>query len=1036
MRPIRLTFSGLRSYRSQAVVDFEGLELFAIVGDTGAGKSTIIEALSLALYATKTWQGGAAKSEMIADGESTMAIELVFDADGHRWTVTRSWRRSGPGVNRLERADKAEKVDGSTAVTERVTQLLGLTHAQFTQAVVMPQGRFDKLLQATPSDRNRLLASILGLDAVRQVGTEAARLRDEWQPTLDLATARRQVLPLDPAAELAAAERELIRADDRLGQLRAAVDALADHEVRVAALARAQDRLRRSLAAVPTSDRDPIAELEDARAVGERLGERRRALVAEQRDLDAAFERLDQTATKTLAGFARRDDALEARTTVRAAAHGLRVDVEALDSARGALARVEAAPPPPGIDDALTAALAAATTAAEQARTRLADAEAAVRRAEGCWADLVIARAAHAAALVARTDADARLTSASAQAATTAAAREEAAADLLVAQAAEADALAADAAAAVASGCEPGDDCPVCRRPLPADFAPPPAGALAAARARAAAARASADAARDAASVASRDEEHARTAAEQAVERAAEAETAALLAERASADAGCDLAATDAPSAVARVRADRDAASDAASAAEQANQRAADAVAAATATASTAAALHAAARANAQAAVEAAERRVAAHLQLTSRLPEGWVPAEPITAAALDQVADDLDTMLDALAAIDEERSTVEATRAAVGAAITEIETEARHEVTRSAESALAVLNERFGRLRDAVRAAAEAPPPEPSGPGADARTGSGSGAREDTGPDIGSDVGPDVGLVEPVDLPTSARTAELPDIIAAARAAITAADAALDAVRATAARVDHDHDLVAGRLAATLAEAGCASLAELHTEAGRAGERAAAAAALVVSATEAVAAADQLDAFLAEARPFVASLTVLAVALRDQHFVGHLVKAREVELIAEANRRLRAITTGRFGFVRDFGVVSVASGEIRSPDALSGGERFQAALALALSLVEIASRGGGRLDAVFVDEGFGSLDTAALDSALDTLGKVASGGKMVGLISHLKPVAEYVESVMLVRKSDVLGSTITLLDPDGRERLLADDIRSGLTGH
>ena len=170
----------------------------------------------------------------------------------------------------------------------------------------------------------------------------------------------------------------------------------------------------------------------------------------------------------------------------------------------------------------------------------------------------------------------------------------------------------------------------------------------------------------------------------------------------------------------------------------------------------------------------------------------------------------------------------------------------------------------------------------------------------------------------------------------------------------------------------------------------------------------------------------------MLAVALRDQHFVAHLVRARESELLAEATRRLKDITGGRFGFTSGFGVVNVASGEVRTPDTLSGGERFQAALALALGLVEIASRGGGKLDAVFVDEGFGSLDANALDTALDTLGKVAGGGKMVALISHLRPVAEYVDTVLHVTRDDVLGSRIEVLDSDAREQLLADDIRSG----
>ena len=156
--------------------------------------------------------------------------------------------------------------------------------------------------------------------------------------------------------------------------------------------------------------------------------------------------------------------------------------------------------------------------------------------------------------------------------------------------------------------------------------------------------------------------------------------------------------------------------------------------------------------------------------------------------------------------------------------------------------------------------------------------------------------------------------------------------------------------------------------------------------------------------------------------------------RARETELLAEATRRLKDITGGRFGFAAGFGVVNVASGEVRTPDTLSGGERFQAALALALGLVEIASRGGGKLDAVFVDEGFGSLDAGALDTALDTLGKVAVGGKMVALISHLRPVAEYVDTVLHVTRDDVLGSRIEVLDSEAREQLLADDIRSGLT--
>jgi exonuclease SbcC len=241
-------------------------------------------------------------------------------------------------------------------------------------------------------------------------------------------------------------------------------------------------------------------------------------------------------------------------------------------------------------------------------------------------------------------------------------------------------------------------------------------------------------------------------------------------------------------------------------------------------------------------------------------------------------------------------------------------------------------------------------------------------------------------------------------------------------------------HEAARSELAAVLRTVAVPDVDGLHAALGRADAEREAAVAAVAAAEAAAADAARIDAVRAVLDPFVADLKVLAVALRDTNFMSHLVRARESELLAEATRRLRDITAGRFGFTAGFGVVNVASGEVRTPDTLSGGERFQAALALALGLVEIASRGGGRLDAVFVDEGFGSLDSGALDTALDALGKVAGGGKMVALISHLRPVAEYVDTVLHVTRDDVLGSRIDVLDSEAREQLLADDIRSGLT--
>jgi len=173
----------------------------------------------------------------------------------------------------------------------------------------------------------------------------------------------------------------------------------------------------------------------------------------------------------------------------------------------------------------------------------------------------------------------------------------------------------------------------------------------------------------------------------------------------------------------------------------------------------------------------------------------------------------------------------------------------------------------------------------------------------------------------------------------------------------------------------------------------------------------------------------------VLHEALRNNRFVGHLVAARQTELLAEASQRLSEITGGRFGFGADFKVINKHSGEQRRSDALSGGERFQAALALALGLMEIASRGSrGRLEAVFIDEGFGSLDGAALEQALDRLRSVSGDGTTVALVSHLRAVAEHVNDVLHVTRDDTTGSRVKKLDPEELERMLDDDVRSGLT--
>ncbi len=135
-------------------------------------------------------------------------------------------------------------------------------------------------------------------------------------------------------------------------------------------------------------------------------------------------------------------------------------------------------------------------------------------------------------------------------------------------------------------------------------------------------------------------------------------------------------------------------------------------------------------------------------------------------------------------------------------------------------------------------------------------------------------------------------------------------------------------------------------------------------------------------------------------------------------EIVAAANVRLAEMSSGRYtlhhsdaraarGRASGLGidVLDAHTGRLRSPQSLSGGETFLASLALALGLGEVVtSRAGGiRLDTLFVDEGFGSLDPETLELAMRTLDDLRAGGRTVGVISHVEAMKEQLPAQILV---------------------------------
>jgi exonuclease SbcC len=234
-------------------------------------------------------------------------------------------------------------------------------------------------------------------------------------------------------------------------------------------------------------------------------------------------------------------------------------------------------------------------------------------------------------------------------------------------------------------------------------------------------------------------------------------------------------------------------------------------------------------------------------------------------------------------------------------------------------------------------------------------------------------------------------RDGELPDAQSAAAAAREDRDAAgrrlADDVAAHGVRIPTDRPVAASVLAA-VAEA----LAESRGLRDRIVERRADAVRLRAQRTD------------AESVQQVARM--LGNLLRSDNFPRWLVASALDVLVADASESLSELSGGQFELTHDDGeflVVDHADADAHRPvKTLSGGETFQASLALALALSAqmsaLAAQGAARLDSIFLDEGFGTLDEATLDVVAATLENLASrGDRMVGVITHVPTLAERV---------------------------------------
>jgi len=230
VRPLRLLLDGFGTYRNETEIDFADVDFFVLVGPTGSGKSTVIDALCFALYGTvPRWDNEKEVRNALAPSANACRVSLIFELAGQRYVAARSLQRGKQGqvttkAARLERLDASipphaplqdileasveQLAEGPDNVKSRVQELLGLSYEHFTQSVLLPQGGFADFLRATPANRQRLLVELLAFGVYKEIGQRARERAEIARNRHDLAQqARDQLADATEATEAAAASR-------------------------------------------------------------------------------------------------------------------------------------------------------------------------------------------------------------------------------------------------------------------------------------------------------------------------------------------------------------------------------------------------------------------------------------------------------------------------------------------------------------------------------------------------------------------------------------------------------------------------------------------------------------------------------------------------------------------------------------------------------------------------------------------------------------------------------------------------------------
>ncbi len=932
MRPLRLTLSAFGPYAAETTLDLEKLGkggLYLITGDTGAGKTTIFDAITYALYDHSS--SGIREGSMLrckyADDKTPTFVELEFEVHGVRYTVRRNpeYQRPktrGEGMT-TEKADATltypddrPPVTKAKDVTAAVQEIIGLDYNQFSQIVLIAQGQFTKLLNASTEERSRIFRKLFRTQRYAQLQerlqAEASALnqqRTAQNAKLDSLLGGLQFSPEDPDAEALRALCAQTVPETALALL----DTLTARQA--AALEEAGTALQATEAQLDTVQQQ-LGAAAQAQRLAQQLAARQAELTAAKPALDAARAEADRHA-----GDAAQLDALTAQVTQAQSALAAydaldtlcRQQTEARDAAR--LAAAQAHKRRTQLDS-LNAALAAAETEL----AALADADTRLLALQNRSAQLT--QRGEALAKLEQRLADCQRQAKAAHKAqenyrAAAAAQDEARARRDALERAFLDAQ----AGLLAESLTEGAPCPVC------GSTHHPARAL---LPHTAPTQAQVEAARQSAATADRQAQNASAAAQSALAAANEAKTSlrrdaeTLLPERFTTPEGT-VPLTFAL--MTNVLAEENAALQTAQTDCKAQCRQTD-----------------------------ADCRRKAQLEADRQAKTRQRPALEQSAAEADRSAAAQNASADALEGqIAERRAALPYPRRAdAQAALDKLEADRR-----ALRTGMDTAQRKLKQAEQTVAAAEAA-----------------------------------------VEALTAQQTAAQKELPARSAEELTAQQTVLTAARETLRSREKQlsAQLLPNRKTAAQYRAAAEARQALESRWQWVSALAATAGGTLTSKQKI-----KLEAYI------------------QMNYLDRILRY--------ANTRLMQMTAGQYELERigaenqrsqsglDLGVIDHYNGTRRSVKTLSGGESFKASLALALGLSdEVQSSAGGiRLDTLFLDEGFGSLDEESLELAIRVLSGLTEGDRLVGIISHVGALKDRIDRQVVVHKARTGGSTVEL---------------------